>query len=342
MTASPDTTYSSHSEPANWPEVAQGHEVPMVCDWCHASLDEIAIRGHYNENNCNNAGVHMHDIDLPVEKCCEWRLHAGSHERAVLRDQEVPHALYRFFDAAGQLLYVGLTVDPGSRWKNHSKRKTWWYDVANSTMEWFPSRKAVEAAEILAIRNERPLHNVLHNIANAASATGGKTRKPTLWSFTGRRSGHTVETPLWLYWELDGDSISDDYDPRTMPAAILWDMWRMGAHDPRAEDAFGPGALAIHWFVEGDGVIEAAPYQEPENAPEFDFLSDFTAPVNASTGERMRWERMTVVDKVWRRGPLPQGTHLKGGFIQEVTGWKPYPLQPYVTIATLEQAKHKP
>jgi hypothetical protein len=26
-----------------------------------------------------------------------------------------PHALYRFYDAAGMLLYVGITVDPGAR-----------------------------------------------------------------------------------------------------------------------------------------------------------------------------------------------------------------------------------
>lgn len=26
-----------------------------------------------------------------------------------------PHALYRFFDGEGDLLYVGMTLDPGAR-----------------------------------------------------------------------------------------------------------------------------------------------------------------------------------------------------------------------------------
>jgi hypothetical protein len=34
------------------------------------------------------------------------------------------HKLYRFFDADGVLLYVGITMNPGARWDCHSKRQS--------------------------------------------------------------------------------------------------------------------------------------------------------------------------------------------------------------------------
>lgn len=73
-----------------------------------------------------------------------------------------PHALYRFFDSEGQLLYVGLTMNPGARWKVHSREKSWWTDVRTVTLEWFPDREAVEVAERAAIATEGPLYNVSH------------------------------------------------------------------------------------------------------------------------------------------------------------------------------------
>ncbi len=76
--------------------------------------------------------------------------------------------LYRFFDGAGRLLYVGITMDPGSRWKNHSKKKPWWTDVRSMTAEPFPTLEAALAAERAAIKAERPLHNIVHNKAGHA------------------------------------------------------------------------------------------------------------------------------------------------------------------------------
>lgn len=73
------------------------------------------------------------------------------------------HALYRFYDATGQLLYVGITADPGSRWRSHAREKPWWHQVAHITLEAHPTRETVLDAERAAIRRERPLHNVVHN-----------------------------------------------------------------------------------------------------------------------------------------------------------------------------------
>ncbi len=77
------------------------------------------------------------------------------------------NALYRFYDVVGQLLYVGVTADPGTRWKAHSKDKPWWIDVTRVTVEHHPSREAVLEAERSAIVAEKPLHNIVHNAGRA-------------------------------------------------------------------------------------------------------------------------------------------------------------------------------
>lgn len=74
-----------------------------------------------------------------------------------------PQALYRFFDQAGDLLYVGISANPAGRWGQHRHDKPWWSEVATVGIEEFPSRPAVEDAERRAIRSERPRYNVMHH-----------------------------------------------------------------------------------------------------------------------------------------------------------------------------------
>lgn len=71
--------------------------------------------------------------------------------------------LYRFYDAADALLYVGITGAPRKRWQTHSGLKSWWPDVVTVTVEHHPDRGSVLEAERLAIITERPRHNVVHN-----------------------------------------------------------------------------------------------------------------------------------------------------------------------------------
>lgn len=72
------------------------------------------------------------------------------------------HALYRFRAADGTLLYVGITINPGRRWRAHQRRE-WWHEVASITVEKHPDRAAVLAAERAAITSESPRYNVTHN-----------------------------------------------------------------------------------------------------------------------------------------------------------------------------------
>lgn len=71
--------------------------------------------------------------------------------------------LYRFYDAADDLLYVGIAGNPGRRFNEHCKDKAWWGEVVRSTMEHFCNRQAAEIAERVAIRHERPRYNVVYN-----------------------------------------------------------------------------------------------------------------------------------------------------------------------------------
>lgn len=71
-------------------------------------------------------------------------------------------ALYRFFDATGQLLYVGVSGNTESRWRQHAESKAWWSDVAEKTTEWLDSRPEALDAERIAIRTEKPLYNHQH------------------------------------------------------------------------------------------------------------------------------------------------------------------------------------
>lgn len=68
-------------------------------------------------------------------------------------------ALYRFFDADGDLLYVGIAMNPRSRFNGHASDKEWWPQVARKTVQWYPSRVLADAAETEAIALEKPRYN---------------------------------------------------------------------------------------------------------------------------------------------------------------------------------------
>ena len=72
--------------------------------------------------------------------------------------------LYRYYDADGRLLYIGISLNAVARATQHRADKHWWNDVARMTVEKIPGdrRHALEV-ERQAIRDEGPLHNVVHN-----------------------------------------------------------------------------------------------------------------------------------------------------------------------------------
>lgn len=71
-------------------------------------------------------------------------------------------AIYRFFNANDELLYVGISSDPALRWKQHCATKPWVSEVAMRVIEWLPSRQEALLAEIQAIKSEQPRYNGTH------------------------------------------------------------------------------------------------------------------------------------------------------------------------------------
>jgi predicted GIY-YIG superfamily endonuclease len=78
-------------------------------------------------------------------------------QQEIAQDPRV--ALYRLFDAADHLLYVGITVNPAARFAEHARTKPWWPDVARRAVAWCDNRGIAKAAEAAAIKNEQPVHN---------------------------------------------------------------------------------------------------------------------------------------------------------------------------------------
>jgi len=74
----------------------------------------------------------------------------------------VKTALYRHFDADGMLLYLGISLNSVARTAQHRACAHWFRDIARIAIEWHDTREAAEGAERAAIRNERPMHNVVH------------------------------------------------------------------------------------------------------------------------------------------------------------------------------------
>lgn len=71
--------------------------------------------------------------------------------------------LYRFFDKAGQLLYVGISNNWTQRLKQHYKDSEFFDQVASATFEHFNTREEVEAAEKAAILTEGAIYNKAFN-----------------------------------------------------------------------------------------------------------------------------------------------------------------------------------
>lgn len=71
-----------------------------------------------------------------------------------------PTSLYRFYDQAGDLLYVGITSRGWERFAQHSRTKAWWPHVTTALVEHYPTRDAALTAEAEAIKTEGPMHNV--------------------------------------------------------------------------------------------------------------------------------------------------------------------------------------
>lgn len=166
------------------------------------------------------------------------------------------HALYRFYDAGGDLLYVGITNNPSRRWGRHAEDKPWWIEVDRIEIERHPDRPSVLIAERDAIKAELPRYNVVHAPAPAsAPAEAGPQPQAcecgaaAQYVYVLHREIHEHES--WWAKYRGGYSGADSWKPRDLRpflidfadilAAPLRAPWRFAceAHVPEDENPYG-------------------------------------------------------------------------------------------------------
>lgn len=82
-------------------------------------------------------------------------------------------ALYRHWDADGNLLYVGISLSAVGRLNQHRRDSHWSDEIASVTIEYFASREMALKAEADAIRSESPEHNIAGTCGHGAPVAGG-------------------------------------------------------------------------------------------------------------------------------------------------------------------------
>ena len=157
------------------------------------------------------------------ETLAEW-LHRIEEQYARLAVR--PHYVYRAYDAAGRLLYVGCTVDVEKRLTAHRSTSQWADYMASHTVESFPDKETGRAAESAAIESEGAYFNATRgdiaatqanrNAAHRILRRNGQHRPRFDWDALGERRMPTAEE--WAPYE----EASDAYDG--MVNRLRWEL----------------------------------------------------------------------------------------------------------------------
>jgi hypothetical protein len=139
------------------------------------------------------------------------------------------------------------------------------------------------------------------------------------WRFQSLATGYEKVRPLWLYPEIDCSSCVDDADDQSgegQPDYYIDYVQRRYPHWWEAD------AVPIWWFVMGEHICEFAPMNAHRICDGKNFLTEFTAPVDAKTGEPMNWWRLPV-----RNTRFPT--------FAKALGWLPSPFQEFAPLRSI-------
>ena len=154
-----------------------------------------------------------------------------------------------------------------------------------------------------------------------------------LWRTFDLKTGTESVGQMGARWEVEFVSIIDGYSAQEENAHAMFIKWA-----EQASSAHPDGLIPIAWWVWREAMkIEFMPFQFGQSSVAEHFLNYFEWTVDSVTGELLNWLELPVMDKEWnsRRSD-------NGGFIQEVTKWKPSVLQPYVYLPALESWREAP
>ena len=138
------------------------------------------------------------------------------------------------------------------------------------------------------------------------------------WRFRSRDGGFEKISPLWLYPEINGSSWVDEAEDQSGVGQLAYFIAWIRRRYPEQWKA---DAVPIFWSVRGDGVFEIA----PNNARDIigkNFLTVFTPPVDARTGEPLNWWRLPV-----RNDRFPA--------FAKALGWLPSPFEEFAPLRSI-------
>lgn len=140
------------------------------------------------------------------------------------------------------------------------------------------------------------------------------------WEFDSLQSGNSRRTEeLWLYPELNISAMVDDYLDLDGEGQLTEYVRHLSRKYPQYLEQ---DAVPIYWSVHGEGFgPEPAPFQQG-NPTADDFLTFYTWPVSAVTGEQLDWFRLPV-----RYSRFPE--------FGEALGWVPSPMQPTAPLRSI-------
>ena len=76
-------------------------------------------------------------------------------------------SVYRIYDAAGELMYVGVTKRGHKRQTEHVAHKRWADEMAETQWEHYPTREEALHREAHLIRTHHPRYNKIHRLPDA-------------------------------------------------------------------------------------------------------------------------------------------------------------------------------
>ena len=98
-----------------------------------------------------------------AQRRCSHRcdLMVKSRERRKAHRREDDHWVYTCVDAAGEIIYVGVTSTGLRRHREHGRGSGWWTEVATIRVEHFPTRVEALAVEAERIERLNPDYNTI-------------------------------------------------------------------------------------------------------------------------------------------------------------------------------------
>ena len=108
---------------------------------------KVRFVADYLCGNGNNNAVVLTSVDAHYGMC------------EVCEDAAKGPCVYRCFNEAGDLLYIGSTKTYLRRLQSHGTQSEWWPDVAATKAQRFPTLHEARVAERQAIGTENPIHN---------------------------------------------------------------------------------------------------------------------------------------------------------------------------------------